>query len=186
MTSKTHVLGGMVFGVGGYLYTQALGMTITDVTPVLQLGIILPYAVWSSTLPDLDQDNSEVASQSPINLVIQKFFNMIKAGHRSAKSHVYPMIISFAIYLAVLRIMVGGNATDAEMVILGLMVQGIFLGLFSHFILDIMTEAGVQFRKKRIRIVPKLQTFGTGTPYEDLVRKILYILLCVLIIMVFV
>lgn len=75
-----------MFGVGGYLYTQALGMTITDVTPVLQLGIILPYAVWSSTLPDLDQDNSEVAAQSPFNLVIQKFFNAIKAGHRSARS----------------------------------------------------------------------------------------------------
>lgn len=186
MTSKTHVLGGMVFGVGGYLYTQALGMTITDVTPVLQLGMILPYAVWSSTLPDLDQDNSEVAAQSPFNLVIQKFFNAIKAGHRSARSHIYPMLISFVAYLILLRIMVGGNIRDAESVMSGLIVQGIFLGLFSHFVLDIMTEAGVQLGKKRIRIVPKVQTFGTGTPYEDLVRKILYILLCGLFIMVFV
>ena len=186
MTSKTHVLGGMAFGIGGYLYTQKMGLTIDGVSPILQLGIILPYAIWSSTLPDLDQDNDSVAFQSPLNLGIQKFFNVIGAGHRSAKSHVYPMLVSCVCYLLCLRGVMIQYIAGVSGVILQLILLGMFLGLFSHFLLDIMTESGVQFGGMRIRIVPKMEMFGTGTPYELIVRKILYVLVCVLIIALFV
>jgi len=71
-------------------------------------------------------------------------------------------------------------------IILQLILLGMFLGLFSHFLLDIMTEAGVQLGRIRIRIVPKMDMFGTGTPYEMVVRNILYVIVCALIIAVFV
>ena len=185
MTSKTHVLGGMALGIGGYMYSQKMGLTIDGVSPILQLGIILPYAIWSSTLPDLDQDNDDVAERNPINLVLQKFFNLIRAGHRSAKSHIYPMLVALVCYVLCLRGVMTNYIPGAGGSILQLITLGMFLGLFSHFLLDIMTEAGVQVGRIRLRIVPRMAMFGTGTTYELVVRRLLYVVCCALLVLVF-
>lgn len=96
MTAKTHVLGSMSLALGGYILMDKGGLLIPDVEPLIQLGIILPYSVWASTVPDLDQAHDSVAQSSPINLLIQRFFKIVKAGHRSVKSHVAPAFISLA------------------------------------------------------------------------------------------
>jgi membrane-bound metal-dependent hydrolase YbcI (DUF457 family) len=185
MTGKTHVLGGMTFALGGFLCMKAGGMLIPDVAEPLQLGIIMPYAIWSSTLPDLDQAKESVAQSSPINLVIQKIFTLVGAGHRSVKSHVIPMLISLVLYLAIGfgYLLHGFNGT--EITIIGLMTLGIFLGLLSHFILDIMTRKGIKVGGIIVRVVPDTDLFGTGTLYENIVRKCLYIIVCIFIVFLF-
>lgn len=69
MTAKTHVLGSMSLALGGYILMDKGGLLIPDVEPLIQLGIILPYSVWASTVPDLDQAHDSVAQSSPINLL---------------------------------------------------------------------------------------------------------------------
>lgn len=50
MTAKTHVLGSMSLALGGYILMDKGGLLIPDVEPLIQLGIILPYSVWASTV----------------------------------------------------------------------------------------------------------------------------------------
>lgn len=186
MTGRTHVLGGTAFALGGFLCLKAGDMLIPDVSDMLQLGIIMPYALWASTMPDLDQDKDTTAQSSPINLIIQKFFILIKAGHRSAKSHVVPVILSALIYVALTFNFIGTNLNGAEISIASLITLGFLLGVFSHFILDCMTRKGLKIGSVVIRFVPDLDMFGAGTHYEMIVRKILYVIDCILIILLFI
>lgn len=154
MTAKTHVLGSMSLALGGYILMDKGGLLIPDVEPLIQLGIILPYSVWASTVPDLDQAHDSVAQSSPINLLIQRFFKIVKAGHRSVKSHVAPAFISLAIYLALAFNMIGRNLNGTEITILALAVLGITAGLVSHFLLD--KEIGlITTPKKKKRTIVK-------------------------------
>lgn len=79
MTAKTHVLGSMSLALGGYILMDKGGLLIPDVEPLIQLGIILPYSVWASTVPDLDQAHDSVAQSSPINFVNTKIFQDSKS-----------------------------------------------------------------------------------------------------------
>lgn len=74
MTGKTHVVGGNVFALGSYILMKKTGLLVDSVWEPLQLGIILPYATWASTLPDLDQNNKNRIETNPINSVIRISF----------------------------------------------------------------------------------------------------------------
>ena len=186
MTAKTHVLGGMTLALGGFMYLDSSGLLIPDVNKVLQLGIIMPYAIWSSTLPDFDQDKDSTAQNSPINFVIQKFFKLIGAGHRSAKSHIIPVIVSFILYLAIAFNFICKSFNGTEITIIGLITLGLFLGLTSHMLLDMMTKQALRIGDIELRIVPDSDLFTTGSLYESIVRRALYIIVCILLILIFI
>jgi hypothetical protein len=95
---------------------------------------------------------------------------------------VAPAFISLAIYLALAFNMIGKNLNGTEITILALAVLGITAGLVSHFLLDIMTRDGITIGKVNIRVVPDTALFGTGTDYERIVRRLLYVLTTVLFI----
>ena len=73
MTGKTHVVGGNVFALGSYILMKKTGLLVDSVWEPLQLGIILPYATWASTLPDLDQNNKNRVETNPVNTA--KYFS---------------------------------------------------------------------------------------------------------------
>lgn len=183
MTAKTHVLGGMTLALGGFMCLDAGGLLLPDVNKTLQLSIIMPYALWSSTLPDLDQDKDSTAQNSPINFVIQKFFNLIGAGHRSAKSHIVPVIVSLLLYFAIAFNLIFKAFNGTETTIIGLITLGFFVGLGSHMILDMMTKDGLKLGSITLRIVPELDIFRTGTFYESIVRRVLYVIASLFILM---
>ena len=54
MTGKTHRVGGMLCCLGGYTLLEANGMLLGDVNPLLQLTIMYPFAIYGSTVSDLD------------------------------------------------------------------------------------------------------------------------------------
>lgn len=186
LVERTHVLGGTAFALGGFLVLRSTNNLIPDVSEVLQLGIIMPYAIWASTLPDLDQEKDTVAQKSPINLVIQKIFKLIGAGHRSVKSHILPAIISIILYFAIAFGFMFASFNGTEISIAGLIFLGLSLGLSSHAVLDMMTYDGLNFGDVTVRFVPKSSTFKAGGMFEMLIRKILYLLDCILIIMIFI
>lgn len=185
MTGKTHVVGGNVFALGSYILMKKTGLLVDSVWEPLQLGIILPYATWASTLPDLDQNNKNRVETNPVNTAIQDLFRVIQAGHRSVKSHVAPCIIVGV--LCVMSILGKSffNLNQISTNILFLVLTGLFCGLLSHLILDLCTSDGIVIAGKRIALVPKNPVFGTGTKYESIYRRICYVLSCLLLIMAF-
>ena len=140
MTGKTHVVGGNVFALGSYILMKKTGLLVDSVWEPLQLGIILPYATWASTLPDLDQNNKNRVETNPVNTAIQDLFRVIQAGHRSVKSHVAPCIIVGV--LCVMSILGKSffNLNQISTNILFLVLTGLFCGLLSHLILDLCTS----------------------------------------------
>lgn len=186
MTGKTHVVGGNVLALGSYIIMRKTGLLVDSIWEPLQLGIILPYATWASTLPDLDQNNRNRIETNPLNSVVQDLFRVVQAGHRSVKSHIMPCVIVGV--LCVLSIL-GKSVFKLNQVssnILFLLLIGLFCGLFSHLILDLCTSDGIYIAGKRIAFVPKSQLFGSGTRYESIFRRICYVLSCGLLILAFV
>lgn len=186
MTGKTHVLGGMGFALGGFMCLQSANMLIPDVSEPLQLSIILPYAIWASTFPDLDQDKDSMGKNNPIDLLFQKMFKVVGAKHRGSKSHVVPMFFTLVLYVAVAFSWIFNGMNGTEITIIGLITMGLFLGLLSHFVLDCMTRQGVDCFGLTIRLVPNTDMFGTGTMYETIVRRIIYFIDCALFIILFI
>lgn len=137
MTGKTHVVGGNVFALGSYILMKKTGLLVDSVWEPLQLGIILPYATGASTLPDLDQNNKNRSETNPVNSVIQDFFRIIQAGHRSVKSHVAPCVIAGVLCIMSIlgKSVFNLNQISTNILFLGLI--GLFCGLLSHLILDL-------------------------------------------------
>lgn len=186
---KTHVLGGMAFGLGSYLAMKETGILVAGVPDIAQLGVMLPYAIWGSTFPDLDQENHQKAEDNPINLVFQKVFKAFGVKHRGAGSHVIPALAATAASGVLWWWMQIGKVPISIASTIGLLVCiGFACGVVSHLILDCFTMAGVHGigGKPVIRFVPHNSIFGTGTPYEMVWRKFLYVIDVILLVMVFI
>ena len=94
------------------------------------------------------------------------------------------MADAFRIYAIYVIFIISGLV---DKVILELFVLGLTLGIVSHIVLDAMTYEGSVFAIgtfiktmfpsvpmiTNIRLVPKIKTFTTGSPYEMFVRRIL-------------
>lgn len=182
MVGKTHALGGSVFALGSYLLLKQTNIIDMDMDTAAQVFIILPYSIWAAKIPDLDQDNLDVALENPINLAIQKLFNLIGAGHRSFKSHVYPAVImSLLTILGISGVNLFHAQHSLSINLYCMVTLGISMGLISHALLDMCTKGGLKHRGKRYAFVPKLDTFKTGSVYEKYVRLGLYALNVILL-----
>lgn len=187
MVGKTHALGGSAFALGSFLLLRETGVLNSSLDAPAQLLIILPYSIWAAKVPDLDQDNIDVALENPINLAIQQLFNVIGAGHRSFKSHVYPAVL-FTIITVLgifgMNVFHTSNSTVASLYCM--VTLGIAMGLISHALLDMCTKSGLRKNGKRYAFVPKLDVFATGSSYEKKVRLGLYVVNIVLFALLFV
>lgn len=175
MLGKTHVLGGTAAALGGFIVLQDKGLLYSGFPAYQSLAIMLPYAIWSSTLADFDQENKDMAARSPINAFFQKFFKLIGAGHRSFKSHVLPVLImavlTLGIYLGFIKSS-GGVVSSINLLIL----TGMTFGYSSHMILDMFTSGQVEiWPEHKFGFVPRESMFNAGSPYEDIVRRVLYV-----------
>ncbi len=186
MLGKTHTLGGSALALGSFLVLQEAGLLNIDLDAPAKLLCILPYSIWGATAPDLDREDMDVAMASPINLAIQKAFKLIGAGHRSAKSHVYPAIL---ILLLTVVSLFGVNIFSVQYVnslaVYCAVLIGISAGLLSHLLLDMCTKDGIKYKGKRYAFVPELDAFKTGSVYEKTFRHILYIINVLLFILLF-
>lgn len=184
MLGKTHVLGGMALCMGTFVALDCNDMLVPNVSEALQIGLMLPYAIWSSTLPDRDQDNKYKAEENPINLLIQKFFRLLKVPHRGAVSHLYPSGFFLGLAIGLMQMVLTTNNVSSNLCMGTLIVVGIACGLVSHTILDCFTIEGICGGK--IRIVPRNSVFSStcnGKPsiWESFWRKTLYLLNCLLL-----
>jgi len=141
MNYKTHINGGILVG----LYVS-LQMTNTA---IISTGVLLSGALVGSIFPDIDHKNSYIGHKvKTVSKVINKF-----AGHRKLFHAPLVYLLLYSISL--------GMITHKLLII---SVEGLFLGILSHLILDSFTIGGLPWfyplSKKRFSL-GKIKTNST-------------------------
>lgn len=160
MTGKTHRVGGMLCCFGGYTLLKANGMLLGDVNPLLQLVVMYPFAIYGSTVSDLDHDWHSAPSRDIISYGINKVLHLsskvrdgmneksltskalgvFDAKHRSWQTH-SDLFLALMIMLSMW--LLGSGISSVDQVIVRLISVGLVLGVISHLVLDMLTPEGV-------------------------------------------
>lgn len=209
MTGQTHRVGGMLCALAGYTYLESRGMLIANVSPLVQLAIIYPFAIYGSTFPDLDHNADSIPSKDIFSVMVNKVLHLTSgireksgkelkgpmrvfdAKHRSWQTHSDLFLI---ICIVLFMSLINENAGTANGIILKLVATGFILGLVSHMILDVITPSGIWCigstvvskvsKQKRIpvkiHLVPHSKFFATGGAWETLVRYAMWAI-CILL-----
>lgn len=207
MQGNTHRVGGMVCALAGYTILESKGMLISGVSPLVQLVIIYPFAIYGSTFPDLDHNADSIPSKDIVSVGVNRVLHLttkfrkynkensilriFDAQHRSWQTHSDLFLV---ICLLFYHRVVSEPVVTAQGIILTLISIGFILGVISHMILDMLTPAGIWFcipallnmaNKKlnlpfKIRLVPKSKFFATGGPWENIVRYVMWVFTIVL------
>ena len=209
MTGKTHRVGGVLCALAGYTILDNKGMLISDVSPILQLTVMYPFAIYGSVVSDLDHHEQSIPSRDIVSLGINKVLHLTSgirkrtnsknpllgvfdAKHRSWQTHSE----MFLLLMTVLSVfLIGNSSTGATGIITRLVFTGLILGVISHLLLDMITPEGIWsiicvilnkvFKLKlpeKIHLVPKNKFFATGGKWEDMVRDLMWFISFILII----
>ncbi|WP_238901171.1 MULTISPECIES: metal-dependent hydrolase [unclassified Clostridium] len=157
MNYKTHINGGILVGL--YANCQLANM------PLMSTAVFLGGAFVGSIFPDIDHRNSFIGKKTK---GVSKAINKL-AGHR--KLFHAPLVYLFLYSIVI------GMFTD-KLMLIG--IKGIFLGIFSHLVLDSLTIGGLPwfypFSKKRFSIC----MIKTNSKIEDILCGML---ICINIVM---
>ncbi|EPD52318.1 metal-dependent hydrolase [Paenisporosarcina sp. FSL H8-0542] len=146
MTGKTHIIGGLTASLA---YAQ---FTTSD--PVLLVGA----GVIGALIPDICHGGSKIGRTFPF---ISKMINVI-FGHRSFTHSL--------LFLFIISILMKSFVTNEAV------IEGILVGMVSHYVLDMMTRNGIKLLfpfKIRVRFPLTTKTGGT---VESLVLAALSVL----------
>lgn len=161
MTGKTHRVGGMLCCLGGYSLLSSKGLLPSNMNPMLQLLVMYPFAIYGSTVSDLDHDWHSAPSRDIISFGINKALHLttkvrsgmredspmykalglLDAKHRSWQTH-SDLFLAVMLYLALWLVNTAKVGT-VDQVFLRLISIGMILGVISHLILDMLTPEGV-------------------------------------------
>lgn len=204
MQGKTHRVGGALCALLGYSILEANNMLIPDVNPLLQLTVMYPFALYGSTVSDLDHNWESTPSKDPVSGLINKVLHLttnyrnttgtnnrllgiFDAKHRSWQTH---SDVFLYLFLILSWWLCSGGIPGVDGIIFRLIVSGFVFGLISHLLLDSITPEGIWFlipsiikgRKVSFRLVPKSKFFATGGPWERLIRTIMWFIIILLFI----
>lgn len=209
MQGNTHRVGGMLCALAGYSLLESKGLLIGNVSPILQLTVMYPFAIYGSTFPDLDHHADSAPSKDIVSVVVNRVLHLTSgirkstgksnpvlqifdAQHRSWQTHSDLFLL---ICIALSMWLVNGSSTDANGIILKLVAIGFILGVISHMILDMLTPQGIwsvvmvaiskitglKKLPQKISIVPKWKFFSTGSRWEDLIRYLMWVVSFILL-----
>lgn len=160
MTGKTHRVGGMLCVLGGYSLLESNGMLLGNVSPLVQLAVMYPFAIYGSVVSDLDHHWNSAPSRDLVSLVINRVLHLssgivdkvgenspiakplsiFNAKHRSWQTHsdlFLIFMIAFSFNL------MNSSSMTADAVIIRLIALGLILGIISHLLLDMLTPEGI-------------------------------------------
>jgi membrane-bound metal-dependent hydrolase YbcI (DUF457 family) len=163
MTGKTHRIGGVFCVLGGYTLLSANGMLLSGVNPLLQLGVMYPFAMYGAIVSDLDHHWESCPSKDLVSYGINKTlhlfnkveditevvadgslldetFSFFSVKHRSWQTHSDLFLL---VMIGLMFYLLTGEVTTADQVIIKLMFTGLILGIISHLALDMLTPEGV-------------------------------------------
>lgn len=150
MNYKTHINGGLLAG----LY---MSLQITN-APIVSTGVFLGGTLIGSILPDIDHKNSYIGQKAKtISKAINKF-----AGHRKLfhAPLVYLLLYSISTSMITNKLLLVGT-------------KGLFLGVFSHLILDSFTIGGLPWFYPLSKKKFSLSNIKTNSKIEDMLCGIL-------------
>lgn len=202
MQGNTHRVGGALSCLLGYAILYNKGMVMQDVNPLLQLTVMYPFAIYGSVVSDLDHNWNSAPAKDPISKGINGLLHLttgirkktgsknlilsvLDAKHRSWQTH---SDLFLFVFVALGIFLSGGDISNANIIILKLVLMGFVLGLISHLVLDSLTPAGIWCiipsiigrRRVAFRLVPKTKFFATGGSWELIVRTIMYFVIIIL------
>ena len=158
MNYKTHINGGILVGL--YVSLQMTNMSIVS------KGVLLGGTIVGSLLPDIDHKNSYIGQKvKTVSKVINKL-----AGHR--KLFHAPLF-----YLLLYSIALG--MVTKNFLLVGL--NGLFLGILSHLVLDSFTIGGLPWFYPLSKKKFSLGKVKTNSKLEDILCEFL---ICINIIVV--
>lgn len=153
------------------------------------LGVVLNKVlhVFNKPYTKLDEYIEKRKAWSMKRSLKYRLLKFLSCTHRAWQTHSeFTLLILYLLYVAPELLGIGVAGT-VDRVILDLFVMGLSLGVVSHILLDAMTYEGSVFAIgtfiktmwpkvpmiTNVRLVPKIKTFTTGSPYEKMVRRIL-------------
>lgn len=165
MTGKTHRVGGMLCCIGGYTLLESKGLLIQDVSPLLQLVVMYPFAIYGSIVSDLDHHWNSTPSKDIVSFCINKLLHLTtpirkgleKAGvskkstkykalglfdakHRSWQTHSDVFLIAL---IGLFIYFMNSSVLTANELIVKMVFTGLILGVISHLVLDMLTPEGI-------------------------------------------
>lgn len=160
MTGKTHRVGGVLCVLGGYLLLESRGMLLGNVSPLVQLAVMYPFAVYGSTVSDLDHDWSCSPSKDVVSMFINKilhlsknviegfrgnpvayrFLSIFNSKHRSWQTHSDLFLV---VMVLVTCSLLNSSSSSVDTAIIRLVFTGLILGIISHLLLDMLTPEGI-------------------------------------------
>lgn len=156
MTGKTHRAGGTLCAFAGYFLLKENGMLINGIEPIVQFAVMYPFAIWGSTVSDLDHHAESAPSKDVISMGINRVLHLttkvrktskaidpigvFDAKHRSWQTHsdLFLGIFMFLFYQVAFVMQQNMNTNTLRMILTGLI-----LGIISHVILDMLTPEGI-------------------------------------------
>lgn len=180
MTGRTHKVAGCAAMLAAYMYMIKKGVLLDSIHPIVQLAVMYPAASWGCTMPDLDQTSTDnIPDKTPVSIAIHKLLHTGKIKHRSWQTHTWLLTLIFILLLYVLVYFAQTNAwlgaTTSTYDILLLMLTGFGVGNISHLLLDSITYEGTQLLPGVWFRPLHADVFKTGTTYETIVRRLLYV-----------
>lgn len=162
MTGKTHRVGGMLCVLGGYTLLEANGMLLGNVSPLVQLAVMYPFAIFGSVMSDYDHHWNSCPNKDLVGLgihkilhlssgisdrvdkttIIGKFLSIFDARHRSWQTHSDLFLIAMFV---VSNNLLHSSISSVDIAIVRLIFTGLILGVISHLILDMLTPEGIWF-----------------------------------------
>lgn len=201
MTGKTHRVGGMFCALAGYYLLADKGLLMENVEPLTQLLVIYPFAIYGSTVSDLDHNWNSAPSKDVVSYTINKGLHLTSklhekekfplwaifdASHRSWQTH---SDLFLAIVIIAMYELLSATTQTIDYAILRLVFTGLILGIISHLVLDMLTPEGIwsvvlvsigkltgMNLPKKISLVPDIKFFRTGGSWETKVRIFLEVL----------
>lgn len=201
MEGKTHRLGGVLCTLIGYSVLESKGMLIEGVSPLIQLTVMYPFALYGSVFSDLDHGWQSSPAKDPFSFLVNKLLHLttwvrkktdakgkllfvFDAKHRSWQTH--SDLFLCALIAALVAILYGDNSSVSS-VIFELVALGFIIGVVSHLILDMLTPDGIwviipsliKGKRVTVSLVPRTKFFYTGGRWEMIIRVVLCVAIAV-------
>lgn len=202
MEGKTHRLGGVLCTLIGYSVLDSKGMLSSDVSPLLQLAVVYPFALYGSVFSDLDHNWQSAPAKDPFSFVVNSVLHMttwlrrktnikgsvlavFDAKHRSWQTHSDMFLLLLIVaFVSVMH----SNMSGISGVIFSLISIGFITGVVSHLILDMLTPEGIWFivpslfkgRRVTLSLVPRTRFFSTGGRWEMIIRLLMCVAIAIL------
>lgn len=202
MEGKTHRLGGVLCTLIGYSVLDSKGMLSSDVSPLLQLAVVYPFALYGSVFSDLDHNWQSAPAKDPFSFVVNSMLHLttwlrrktnakgsvlsvFDAKHRSWQTHSDMFLLLLIVaFVSVMHSSMSGISG----VIFSLISIGFITGVVSHLILDMLTPEGIWFivpslfkgRRVTLSLVPRTRFFSTGGRWEMIIRLLMCVAIAIL------